>query len=208
MNARELLMALAVTCLVVGTCTQQAFSQEGGLPKLHPPVAPQTTSIPIVYEGTLSYGVTEYGQVPYMSYTDPALWDYWRFYGGAGQVVTITLNRTDNAMDPLCQLYLGQGGDTDGLDVGWNGGGGTPQLTFLTYDDDGGSDIPPGPWYNSLISNYVLPATGWYTVTAADFAGNSPGPQSYALTVVPEPATLCLLAFGGLGVLIRRRRRG
>jgi len=165
-------------------------------------------SVPIDYEGIITYNVTEYGQVPYRCYVDPAQWDYWAFYGHAGTVVSVTLDRTDNAMDPFVQLYLGYGGDTFGLAPGWNGGGGTDHLTFLTYNDDGGSDTPPGPWYNSLISDYELPATGWYTVTAGDCLGYSPGPQSYALTVtgLPEPATIVLLGFGGL-CLIKTRKR-
>jgi len=50
---------------------------------------------------------------------------------------------------------------------------------------------------------------GW--ITAYDGAGTliygyDPSSDKTTVTAVPEPATICLLALGGLGGLIRRRR--
>lgn len=167
---------------------------------------------PIAYEGALTSGVTVYGDVPLNSYGNSAQWDFWSFFGTAGNVLTITLDRTSGSMDPGVALYSGIGGDTAGMILGGNPSDNL--MTYLIFDDDSGSDVPEGPFRNSLISGYALTATGYYTIAAFDVLGTSTGPWQYGLTVtgfsgnnVPEPASVALLGLGLAGIGFMRRRK-
>jgi hypothetical protein len=152
------------------------------------------TATPLTFSGTLYDGITVYG-------TTLDGYDWWKFEGTTGDVVDITLNRTANqsdgsgTLDPFVSLFFG----TD-----------TSTYTYLTFDDDSGSDTPPGPYWNSLISNYNLPSTGTYSVQALASIGEGP----YALTLtgsggapIPEPATMLLLGTGLAGVAGAARRK-
>ena len=170
-------------------------------------------AVPIIYEGSLTSGVTVNGDVPQNSYSDSSTWDFWSFSGVAGDVVTIILDRTSDQMDPGVELFFGLGGDTAGLTAFGNNPPNDGLLTYLTSDDDGGSDTPPGPFSNSLISGFTLASTGTYTIAAYDVLGASTGPWTYALTArgftgsVPEPVSIALFGLGLAGIGFARKKK-
>lgn len=167
----------------------------------------------ITYQGNLASGVTATGDVPHNSYANAANWDYWLFAGNAGDVITITVNRTSGQMDPGVNLYSGQGADSAGLgfSVGNSADG---LLALLAHDDDSGSNTPAGPFANALINNFTLTSTGLFTVAVFDVLGNGQGPWTYGVTVrgatgtIPEPGSFALagLALGGLMLGARKKQ--
>lgn len=116
--------------------------------------------------------------------------DFFRFYGTAGDEVTL------RTVDPNNLEY---GFDTD-LTF-WD-----PNQDFLAFDDDG------GPYFASLI-NYTLPVSGYYFVEVGGFFDIITVEEYileiHGLTAVPEPAALSLLAIGlaGIGFASKRRVR-
>lgn len=133
--------------------------------------------------------------------------DYWHFEANAGDAVTITMNRVANigdnygTLDPFITFYQGYGD--------WD------NLSYLTHNDDGGSDTPEGPWGNALISNFTLPSDSIYTVWARGVWPNH-GPYYLEVTgisqdnnPVPEPSAFLLFFTGAVGIysLISYRRK-
>lgn len=89
------------------------------------------------------------------------------FTGEAGQAVTIQMNAgPDNMLDSYLELR-------------------GPDGSTLTTNDDGGANL------NSLISNFILPVSGEYTVIAHGFDHRSMGGYNLTLALgTPIPATL------------------
>ncbi len=152
---------------------------------------------PINYTGEVFDNVPVYGTI----INKP---NYWKFYGHSGDIISISMDRVatnppDNnygTLDPF--IYLFQGSED------------FDNLTYLTGDDDGGSDSPDGPFRNSLISNYMLSEDDNYTIFAQGICPNL-GP--YKLTVdgistpVPEPAAILLFSTGIFSLAALRNRR-
>ena len=99
----------------------------------------------------------------------------WHFAASAGQVISLSMTRIANqpdgssTLDPSLELQ-----DSRGF--------------VVAVDDDSGSNVPPGPGKNAVISNVTLPATDTYVVVARG-AGGTYG--SYVLNI--SPATIALV---------------
>jgi len=93
--------------------------------------------------------------------------DYYQFYGQAGTAVTIQtgpLQSGDNT-DTKLYLYFGCG------------------TSYIAYNDDGGGQ----GWY-SLISNFILPSTGYYQIQVVGYSSGITGPYKLDLTcTIPNP---------------------
>jgi len=94
----------------------------------------------------------------------------------------------DNRIDDSASLYLEHLAD---------------QFTSVKLDADVDETI------GGLYFDGVQQAAGTYGSTSSGASNQSDDwfKDTGILRVVPEPATMAILAFGGLGVLIRRRRR-
>lgn len=162
----------------------------------------------ISYEGTLSDGVSSEGEV-LGDYNSPSsdLADYWTFFGNMGDIVTITVNRIDSALDPALWIFAGIFGDDSVFGATLNAG----DAGYLGFADD---QIPhAGPFGDPTITlALTLPGTGQYTAIVTNFASGASDRYRYNITGqgivnVPEPGTLALLGIGLLGMGLTRRKK-
>ena len=169
---------------------------------------------PITYEGTLTSGVTQAGELPDGTFNDARDANYYRFWATAGDNVVVVVERVDSAMDPLERIYSGlYGSTTDPLLAGADNVFDNTATFVIAADDE----IPnPGPFGDPRAA-FTAPVTGWYTVAVNEWASDpvpNDGDYDYQITVrgntgnpVPEPTMLALLACGACGVVVSRRRR-
>ena len=106
--------------------------------------------------------------------------DWYQFYGTAGQTVTIQTGpvNSGDCTDTVMYLYFGC------------------NTSYLTYNDDG--LVAPCYLY-SLISNYVLPYTGYYQIQVIGYANSATGPYKLDVTAPvvnpPDPNDTCNPAY-------------
>jgi hypothetical protein len=112
-----------------------------------------------------------------------AVWTYYKFYGNAGDIADIIVDRVTCEMDPSYSLFFGTSATTDGLGPVSSS---NPDLTFVTFHDD---ERPPYASCTGSCSPFgdpstgvVLPSTGWYTLGVYDFISCG-SPLEYHLTV-------------------------
>ena len=145
----------------------------------------KSTTATLVYLDQLCNESDIYGDVGYRTIGNSALWDYYQFYGTAGQPINIYLVRVDCEMDAAYTLFFGTSTTTDGIN---RYGGTNPDLVFLAFRDD--NLDPPSYCEESCFAywdpntSHTLPYTGWYTLGVYDYIGcNNVNPLDYHLTI-------------------------
>lgn len=98
-------------------------------------------------------------------------WSYYKFYGVAGDAVSVTVNRDGCGIDPAFELRQGTATST----TDYYG------LPWLAWQDDNIS-VGCGCSSDPTLIGYSLPATGWYTVAVFDYHGCG-DPITFNLTV-------------------------
>ncbi len=129
----------------------------------------------------LCVGETYSAEATPNSIFDASQFHYYSFEGKAGDDVTIYAKRTGNcAMDPAFSVYYGT--TNDFTDVYYFDGG--ANMTFLEFSDDEELATCGFTCFaDPLLSGFVLPYTGKYTVAVFDFASCGPSPLTYELTI-------------------------
>ena len=152
-------------------------------------IVPLKSAVPVVYTD-LCPGEEMENSAPKHSISDPAMWNYYLFYGLEGQTAHIAVNRVDCEMDPAFYLYFGTATTTDEV-LG---------LEFVAFRDD---EIYPIPGCENACfawgdpdPDVVLPHTGWYTLGVFDYAScDVIDPLSYTISISGIPP--CTIVIDG-----------
>lgn len=181
------------------------------------------SAMPVEYTGELLDGTTVLSAVSSSGgVDDPNAGVYFWFSGNAGDVVTITVARLEQDLDPAMWLFEGNFDDTLQAGNGVTSGLDKRDAGFLRHADD--ELAHAGGFGDPQIADFVLPTTGYYTAIVTNFLSRSDGGDGWfefsitcdgcggsselSVIGVPEPGTLAVFALGlvGLAVALRRRR--
>lgn len=126
---------------------------------------------PVSYTGLLEGSGSVAGSVPEASIGNPAVWDYYCFWGNSGDAVTLFGERTDEGADMAMTLFHGVTNKSDDLTATSSGQAG---LTWVAFRDD---EVPnPGPFGDPLYDE-ALPSNGRYTLGVYEFLGDTATPD-------------------------------
>jgi hypothetical protein len=159
---------------------------------------------PITYQGTLISGVPVSGSVSGDGWgnEDASGIAFWRFSANAGDSVTIQANHSaaTPGLDLVFSLYFGTttADESEFISDAQFGTAATGILQYLTFDDESGGNSDP------LLTDYVLPFGGFYTIALGGFFGDAGNYQLVSTVTsaaaVPLPGTVLLVGAALLGL--------
>ncbi|MCK4624412.1 MAG: PEP-CTERM sorting domain-containing protein [Phycisphaerae bacterium] len=128
--------------------------------------------------------------------------------GSSGSIIGITLTGLSAGVTYDIDFYNGKSNNDRNMVYSVISAGGTlPADQVVSYDDGTDTSTPNSSEVGSFSltpdanGEIIIHATGVKDSGAATYSAFG------AMQVVPEPATMVLLGLGGIGVLIRRKRR-
>ncbi|RPI65452.1 MAG: hypothetical protein EHM43_12760, partial [Ignavibacteriae bacterium] len=129
-----------------------------------------TTQATITYKAEICEDGSFTGTAIRNSFSNSGNWSYYKFYGTAGDDVTITINRTSCVMDAAFQLMYGTSSSTTGIAYGEVT---SADLTLIGTSDD--VNVPSNfPDINDCDcgkdpeATFTLSQTGYYTIGLFD----------------------------------------
>lgn len=182
-------------------------------------LATAATAMPVEYAGQLVDGTPVLGAVSSSGgVDDPASGIYFWFSGNAGDIVTITVARLEQDLDPALWLFEGRMDDTARARAGAMPGFDKGDAGFLRHADD--EIAHEGGFGDPQILAFELPTTGYYTAVVTNFLSRNASADgwfdfaidcegcSLPAVVVTSPGTLASIALGvmALGAVVWRRR--
>lgn len=156
---------------------------------LHEQLAAQSlhSRTALTYIGSLVYNVPLEHNAVFGSIEDPSLWDYYTFYGTAGETIwysIIPLNNncpTEKVMDPIGIIFSQVFSDSDELYGAYGG------PTEIAFADD---DVFTCCYGYPCLSGITLPETGTYTLAMGNWgACGEEADPAYVIQISNTPST-------------------
>lgn len=145
-----------------------------------------------------------YGTISQSSsnHSNPVGAQYFKFWGNAGTVYSVTGQRLDPAYDMAYWLFEGQFADTDAF-------GGSFDILDPGFVDFADDEIPNLGPYGDPFCEFTSATTGWFTIAVTNYATKASPPYRFQVQVsgIPEPSTFFLVLSAALGFVTVRRRQ-